>query len=511
MFALLAIVLFLRLGATPIYILDEAKNSECAREMMERKDWIVPTFNGELRTDKPPLHYFFMMASYKMFGVTEFAARFFSVIMGLLTVVITFLYTKRLSNSFTAFCTALVLVASSHFIFEFRLAVPDPYLICFITLGLFSGFTWLQENSVKQLYIAAAALGLAILAKGPVALALPGLCLLIWVILAKKWKTIFSWRLIPAALLLLIVAVPWYYAVDKATDGEWTKGFFIDNNLNRFSDPQEGHGGFFLVTVLFVLIGLLPFMSFIGEIVRQRKKVFIDPLVKFGAIVTITFVVFFSISSTKLPNYPMPCYPFAAVVLGAFIAKLLNAEIDSKKYPWYILLVFTMILPVGAYFAIKAEPEATTLATWLPTFLMFTPIFMLGATFLYKHFWPRKIEMILLAYTILNITALAYAYPLLYEQNPVAKTIDIVKPEKNIYAFKIFNPGYRFYLDKNIAQARDVAILQHWLDSTKNAIVITRTDYLDSLKSLPLKVIAKHHDIFELPTTVILKTNEESK
>ncbi|CAN5418328.1 glycosyltransferase family 39 protein [soil metagenome] len=511
LFILLAFVLLFRLGATPIYILDEAKNAQCAREMMESNNWIVPTFNGELRTDKPPLHYFFMMAAYKVFGTAEFAARFFSVIMGLLTVLFTFQYTKRLFNVFTAFCSALVLTASTHFLFEFRLSVPDPYLICFITLGLFSAFTWLQESNVKQLYIAAAALGLAILAKGPVALALPGLCLLIWVIIEKKWKAVFTWHLIPAALLLCVIAVPWYYAVDKATDGAWTKGFFIDNNLNRFSDPQEGHGGFFLVTLLFVVLGLLPFMSFIGELIKQHKKVLEHPLAKFGAIVTITFVVFFSISSTKLPNYPMPCYPFAAVVLGTFIAKLMNKEVVSKKYPWYILLVFTIALPIGAYFAIKAEPEATSLANWLPLLLLFSPIFMLAATFFYKHDWPRKVAMIGLAFTVLNITGLAYAYPELYKQNPVAKTIEIVKAAPNVYAYDIFNPGYRFYLDKNIPRAFDKATIQHWLDSTANAIIITRTDYLDSLKGLPLKEITRHHDIFELPTTIILKHEAQLK
>lgn len=511
LFVLLAFVLLFRLGATPIYILDEAKNAQCAREMMESNNWIVPTFNGELRTDKPPLHYFFMMAAYKIFGTTEFAARFFSVIMGFLTVLFTFLYTKRLYNAFTAFCSALVLVTSTHFLFEFRLSVPDPYLICFITLGLFSGFTWLQESNVKQLYIATAALGLAILAKGPVALALPGLCLLIWVIIAKKWKTVFTWHMIPAALLLCVIAVPWYYAVDKATNSAWTKGFFIDNNLNRFSDPQEGHGGFFLVTLLFVMVGLLPFMSFIGELIKQRKKVLENTLVKFGTIVTITFLVFFSISSTKLPNYPMPSYPFAAVVLGTFIAKLLNKEVTSKKYPWYILLAFTIVLPIAAYFAIKAEPEATALAGWLPVFLLIAPIIMLGVTITYKYNWPQKTGIIVLTFTALNIAGLAYAYPELYKQNPVAKTIDLVKASSNVYAYDIFNPGYRFYLDKNIPRAFDKATIQHWLDSTGNAIIITRTDYLDSLKGLPLEEIARHHDIFELPTTVILKHEAQLK
>ena len=505
LFALLAFLLLFRLGATPVYILDEAKNAECAREMMQHNDLIVPTFNGELRTDKPPLHYFFMMAAYKMFGTTEFAARFFSAIMGLLTVLVTYQYTKRLFNAFAAFCAAVVLVCSTHFLFEFRLSVPDPYLIFFITLGLFSAFTWLQENNNSQIYIAAASLSLATLAKGPVALALPGLCVLIWVVIHKKWKPVFTLHLIPAFILLCAIAVPWYVAVDKATNGEWTKGFFIDNNVNRFSDPQEGHGGFFLLTLIFVIIGLLPFISFAGEAVKQRRKFFNNSLVKFSAIVTAVFLFFFSMASTKLPNYAMPCYPFAAVVLGSFIASLLNKEITSKKYPYYILLAFTLIVPVAGYFAIAQEAEAKDV-NWLALFLLVTPFIFIGSVFI-KTNWNKKIKIIFISYCIFNIIGLQYVYPLLYKQNPVAKTIDLVKQYPNIYCYNIFNPGYRFYLDKNIPRTSKVATLKHWLDSTGNAIVITRTGYLDSLKGLPLQEIARHHDIFELPITVILKNN----
>ena len=503
LFVLLALLLLFRLGATPIYILDEAKNAQCAKEMMQKNDFIVPTFNGELRTDKPPLHYFFMIASYKIFGTTEFAARFFSAVMGLLTVLVTYFYTKRLLNAFTAFCAAAVLVASTHFLFEFRLSVPDPYLIFFITLGLFSAFSWLQENKILQLYIAAISLALAILAKGPVALALPGLCILIWVVLNKKWKTVFTWHLIPAFILLCIIAIPWYVAVDRATNGEWTKGFFIDNNLNRFSDPQEGHGGFFLLTVLFFLIGLLPFISFTGELLKQRKKVFENNLARFCMITVLAFVIFFSAASTKLPNYAMPCYPFAAVILGSFIASLLNGEIVAKKYPYYILAVFTLIIPVAGYIAIRQEAEAKDI-NYIALFLLVTPVILIVGLFI-KTGWQKKINILFIAYAVFNIIGLQYVYPTLYKQNPVAKTLDIVKQYPAVYCYNIFNSGYRFYLDKNVPRTYDTAILRHWLDSTKNAIVITRTDYLDSLKGLPLLEIARHHDIFELPTTVILE------
>ena len=72
-----ALLLFPGLGKTPLWIYDEVRNAECAREMYERNDWIVPTFNGGLRTLKPPLHYYFMFGGFKIFGVTEWGARFF--------------------------------------------------------------------------------------------------------------------------------------------------------------------------------------------------------------------------------------------------------------------------------------------------------------------------------------------------------------------------------------------------------------------------------------------------
>lgn len=504
-FVILAALLFIRLGATPIYILDEAKNAQCAREMLQRHDLIVPTFNGELRVDKPPLHYFFMIAAYKIFGVNEFAARFFSVVMGLLTILVTYKYTAKLFNRFAAFCACIVLATSTQFLFEFRLSVPDPYLIFFITIGLFSAFTWLKENNISQLYISAIAFALATLAKGPVALALPGLCLLIWVISEKKWKIFFIWDLLPAVILLLAITLPWYIAVHKATNGAWTRGFFIEHNLNRFSDPQEGHGGLFILTILFVLVGLLPFMSFIGEAIKKRKTVFQNDVVRFSGVVVIVFVIFFSVSSTKLPNYPMPCYPFAAVVLGSFIASLLKEDITSKKYPLYVLAVLLFVFPIAGYFAIKQETEVSSLR-WIALLLLIVPVSFIFFLLINKSTgWQRLLYGIVVLFSLLNVILLYYVYPTLYKQNPVAKTIEIVKRSPVVLSYQIYNPGYNFYLNSNIKRYQSLDSINAQLRQNPEAIVISRKEFTDSLRSLNLDIIAEHRDLFELPTTIILK------
>ncbi len=501
---LLVVLVFGRLGGAPTYILDEVKNAQCAREMLESGNWIVPTFNGELRTDKPPLHYFFMMLSYKIFGINPFAARFFSALMGILTVIITFRFTKRHTNAPTAFFAALALVVSAQFLFEFRLSVPDPYLIFFIALATFSAFTYLQENKFGYLLIAATAFGLAILAKGPVAIALPGLCLLLWVIWKKQWKSIFTWKILVAAAPMLTIAIPWYWAVHQATDGAWTQGFFIDHNLNRFSDPQEGHGGFFLLTIIFMVVGLLPFTAFMGEMVKQRKALFSNDLVKFSGIVVLCFGVFFSLASTKLPNYPMPCYPFAAIILGQYIHLMVNGNNKLKNYPFYILLFLLIAIPIAGYFAISQEIETATVA-WVALLLLIVPIALLIVIFL-KRNWPthQTIFGILAVYSLFNVTGLQIVYPILYHQNPVNKTIEKVKQYPDVFSYQIFNSAYRFQLDKNIKKTYQLDTLRKWINESPNCIVISRAEYLDSLKTLPLKEIDRRHDMFELPTTLLM-------
>jgi 4-amino-4-deoxy-L-arabinose transferase-like glycosyltransferase len=530
--ALLALMLLFRLGASPIYILDEAKNAQCAREMLQRNDWVVPTFNGELRTDKPVLHYYFMMLAYKVFGVNESAARFFSAILGICTVIVTYYFTKRFINAATAFASALVLVASTHFLFEFRLSVPDPYLIFFVTAGLLTAYTYLDKNNFVYLLFAAVSFALATLAKGPVALALPGLCLLIWVIIKNKWSLLFTWKLIPALILLVAIIFPWYIAVDKATHHAWTSGFFIEHNLNRFSNPTEGHGGIFLVTILFIIIGLLPFTSFLIEVTKSRKLIFTEDLVKFSGIVVLAFVAFFSVSSTKLPNYPMPCYPFAAIILGKYLSGFFNAEITIEKCPFYILLVFGLLIPVAGFFGVAQEKEIAFL-NWVTLFLLIAPVVFLAIIILWKNISNyQKILSVAAAFTLFNIVALQIVYPTLYKQNPVAKTLVFVQEHPIVYAYKpisktpyykyrsnrysvtedegeFYNPAFNFYLNQPVIKFFNIDTLKAALITNPSAIIIGRTQDSGDLQQLNLTKVAEHHDLFESPTTILYVTRNQ--
>ncbi len=515
---LTAIVFFFRIGATPVYILDEAKNAQCAREMWYHGNWIVPTFNGELRTDKPPLHYWFMALSYTLFGVGEWQARLFSAFMGIGTIAISFYFVKRFLGVATAFFTALVLAISTHFIFEFRLAVPDPFLIFFTTLGLFSGFAYLEERKWIWLLLTAVSLGIATLAKGPVALGLPGMAMVLLIIFQKKWWVFGDWRVLIAACVYVAVAVPWYVWVHKATDGAFTQGFFLEHNLQRFSGKMEGHGGPFIITPIIVMIGMLPFSVAIVPVIKSLRTGWKNNLVLFASIVAAVYIVFFSLSKTKLPNYPMPCYPFAALVVAVFLNDCYERKTRIPKYSWWILLSIGVALPVAGFIALQMEPELAPLRWWAIG-LAILPCAVLAAFRSVASSYSKAILLLVAGYFIFNLYFTGVAYPVVYRKNPVTHFQPLLSKGKNmVVAYKDYNPAFNFnassdsFTVKIFKSAADIENYCRNLpaDSIDKVYVITRTEFAADLNDSSFLQIGTYRDIFELPTTAILEWRERN-
>ena len=515
-----ALLLFPGLGKTPLWIYDEVRNAECAREMYERGDWIVPTFNGGLRTLKPPLHYYFMFGGFKIFGITEWGARFFSAVFGVLTIFITYFFVKKYSTPRQAFITSLVLLASSHFLFEFRMSVPDPYLIFLNTASLFTAYAYFKEKKFYWLLICAITMGLGALAKGPVAIALPGAAIFIWLIWEKRWKEILSWQMLAAGIIMFAVAVPWYLLVDKETNGEWTKGFFLQHNFGRFSEPMEGHGGPFIIVPIIVLLGMLPASIFIGESFKKFKIHFSGSLptgphalLRLAISVVALFIVFYSISSTKLPNYAMPCYPFVAVLLGRFINQAWSVGTPSEEenktrlYPFIILLIINIALPIAAYLGIKNEVNTAGMENIAAFLLILTTASVIAMYFMFKKNFRKAVVSAFILYSLFHVLMFNWLYPTIYKNNPMSKTIDRVKKHDHIVSYQIFHPSYTYYLPERVPVFKNLDSLKIYLQGTK-AAVISRKNFAEELRSIGLKEEASIHDLFEGNTTVIFSNKD---
>jgi len=497
------------IGGLYIYALDEAKNSVCAREMLERGDLIVPTFNQELRTDKPPLHYYFMQMAYLIFGVNEFSARFFSVIMGVLTILTTWWLATRYLGPRTGFYSALVLLSSLHFILQFHMAVPDPYLIFFITIGLALFYVYYIEESPLCLLLAYLFFGLGTLTKGPVAIVIPGSSILIFLLINKKlsWKYFMSLKPHWILGVFLLVILPWYLLVSLKTNGEWIREFFLYHNVNRYTDSMEGHGAIFLVTPLMVIFGVLPFSIFVVQSFRlgwrKRKE---KKLLLFSIVIILTIVVFFSISSTKLPNYTVPAYPFLAVLIGNYLAQLHDSFKDHFRTTLITIIIYLFIvfaIPLILYYGLQMDPVLIYLRH-LAVYFIILPLGGLWALyFSLKSNFKGILISLSLSWILIILLFFYIIYPQIDQNNPVAKTIHLIDSELPVASYKIYNPAFSFYIRKPFPEFDNKADLEDYIKINRGYI-ITRKSYADEINDLPqLKRIAEAKDIFEIPTTVV--------
>jgi 4-amino-4-deoxy-L-arabinose transferase-like glycosyltransferase len=312
---------------------------------------------------------------------------------------------------------------------------------------------------------------------------------------------------------MFVVAVPWYLLVHKQTNGEWTKGFFIQHNFGRFSEPMEGHGGLFIIVPIIVLLGMLPASIFIGESFRRFKSRFSDPFLRLSLSVVGIFIVFYSISSTKLPNYAMPCYPFVAILVGNVINKAWSVRTPSEEenkarlYPFIILLIINIALPIAAYLGIKNELNTNGMEDLSAFLLLLTLAAIISFYFMLKKNFRKAAVSSFILYSIFHVLMFNWLYPAIYKQNPMSKTIDIVKKYDHVVAYHIFHPSYTYYLPERVPVFKNLDSLRIFMQENKAAI-ITRKYYAEELKSIGLKEKASVHDLFEGNTTVIFVNPE---
>lgn len=501
---MLSVLIFsANLGGISIYILDEAKNSSCAREMLERNDLIVPTFNYQLRTDKPPMHYFFMMLAYQLFGINEFAARFFSAFFGISTVLTTYFFTKRFIDEKAAFWAAIVLLSSIQVVLQFHQAVPDPYLIFFFSSAMFLLYAFFVERKNRYLYVAYVFIGLGLLTKGPVILVLCGLIMLLFFLREKQFRSAFwLYRPLTGILIVLAVALPWYFAVGITTNWEWTKGFFFKHNIDRFSRPMEGHGGSFFLIPLYMFWGLFPFSIFLIQAVYASFKERRKPLLIFSICVVVVVLCFFTVCQTKLPNYPAPAFPFIAIMLGFYLSRLTVAN-HYKNLKWSLLfyLFVSIALPIAIFLVIDdllKMPGLTKIAYW---FLLIPAGAVAAIIFIYRRKYVYGITSIAVSWIIITCLFFYLIFPAVDRQNPVYKALKVIDTSKEIFYYDRYNPAFSFYIRKPIHRIVSIKEAGH----ANGAFILSRKKSIEA-ESLPerCQIIKADKELFEPVTSIVL-------
>lgn len=518
-YSLLALLIFAQFnGSYPINILDEAKNSEAAREMLQNGEWFFPKFNGEIRTDKPPLHYFFIALGYLLFGVGPLGARIFSAVFGALTFYLIVVETARYVSARTALYTGVVLISALLFAHEFHMSVPDPYLIFFTTATLVFFHRFDSSRANRNLWFAYSSLGLGLLTKGPVAAAIILITAAIYFTFNRGWsiQNLTSFHPVKGALLSLLIAAPWYILAHFSTDGAFTEGFFLDHNLNRFSDQKEGHGGPFIITPLLVILGLLPFgiwgvPAFIDAFKRKYESTWLSLCVA----VSIGVIGFFSISSTKLPNYPMPAFGFLSVLIGAFLDRL---AAENRKKPiaigLWVLLLLSISLAVGAYFGLRSHAalsDVSHLAYWVAVL----PITAIAGLILIRKFSiDRTIGVIALGWVFFGSILWSHLFHQISMHSPVAKTSEFIETEGVVtVVYQRMDPAFPIQLKRTFDKASNRSELLTMVSQYEKVLVLTNSKNLEEIDwlSSTFELLVEAPALFEDHTTRLFSVTTENR
>jgi 4-amino-4-deoxy-L-arabinose transferase-like glycosyltransferase len=361
--ALCLVVFFFQLGDRPIWDIDEGKHASTSKDMVLTGDWITPRVNGINFYDKTPLFNWFAAISFIVFGFTEFAARFPAALLGLATVLVTYLFGRRLFDSRAGLLAGVVLATSPEVILLSRTVVHDISLTFFISLALYFFYSAFANQRRRRIHLllSYAAMGFAVLAKGPIGLLLPGMIIGLFLLAKGRLNFLKEMALGWGALIFLIVAAPWYVLI-SVRNPDYLSYFFLKQNLGNFlSKTQARHPRPFYYFVPVLLGGMLPWsflvpLAFLRPLERKLQK--IDDGVLFLLCWFLVIFLFFSAANSKLGTYILPALPAAALLIGRAWHEIMTAPTPGlhRGAVWSLAPVPVLFLTATVYVFMLQAP-----------------------------------------------------------------------------------------------------------------------------------------------------------
>ena len=403
---------FFRLDAMGLTDPDETFYAQTAKEMLSKGEWLTPQIFGKPQFEKPIFFYWLVELSFKVFGVNDMAARLPSAVFGTLGLAAIYLLGNLLFNKRTGLLAVVILGVSVEYVILARACVTDMTLFSLMLLGaLFFFYGHLKGRRYAYL-LSAAFFGLAVLTKGPIAVMLPGLALLLYFIFTKEWKSFVKIPFFSMAAVFIVVAAPWYLAMYKVHGNAFIDAFFGFQNVIRFTQPEHKIGSQVYYNIPILLGGFFPWSVFLPfGLWYAFKKAFNAKLedrrgrngMIFILVWFFSIFLFFTVSSTKLPTYIFPCFISAALISAVSWDDFLNSKPSQTVNKWvgdacYALVAIVILGIIGASIYLSGHYAPIQKSLTIPyAMLLFGIAMSLVAILNGKKLWT----FMLIAYAIL--------------------------------------------------------------------------------------------------------------
>jgi 4-amino-4-deoxy-L-arabinose transferase-like glycosyltransferase len=517
------------MGSYALFIPDEGRYSEVAREMVVSGDYITPRSNGVAFLDKPVLYYWLQASAIKVFGVSEWSLRLWPVLFGILGTLVLYGTGRLLYGRRTGFLAAIILATSPLYYGASHYANLDLEVASLVADSLLCFLAAVQGNVSPRrkeylLYAAYTFAGAAALTKGLIGIVFPAMIIGSWIMLLNRWQLLAKMRLLSGLGLFLLLTVPWYVLVQKANP-EFLHFFFVTQQVSRFLTTQEFNSKAPLWFYLpIVLAGFFPWSAFLVQsLVQKSKRIWQNRQRNATDLFLLLWLfivfIFFSIPHSKTVGYILPIFPVMALLVGSYMGEWWQ-EPRQRFFSSAIVFILFAIGIAGLFFMAPHLPLFDVPASYY-TVLRNMAIVLLSAA-VAVGVATRKMNstalISILAVTAATTLLIFISSVAIIDQKgskPIAMEIKSrIKPGDEVVTFYRYFQDLPLFLENKVSivadwKAPDIAYKDNWLremwygmvfqdtsqwlindtvfwqrwHSDKRLYVVTDADYYQSLKT----------------------------
>jgi len=491
----LFVLCFMRLGNYPLMDADEPNYGRFAVEMAAGGDWLTPHYFGAPWFDKPPLFYWESAASVKLLGPNELACRLPSALLAVGLLALVYLLASHDFGRRAGILSAVVMGTCIQQIVLAHAAVTDMTFAFCLTASLYAYRRWFDAGGgarVGWMALCGGMMGLAMLAKGPVAIVLLGATFIIQLAWERRLGRLIGPDVLVGVLTLVVVGFPWYIAMLRLHHDAFVQGFLEQNNITRFLKPEHASqtGAWYSHLLnMPVLFGMFfPWSLFVVPAVRANWRASVG-----GRLLLVWFAVvfvFFSLSKTILVTYIFPSYPACAIFVGAFLALAASnysMVVRTVGRAMWVGLAFCSILMAvtltkGAH---SRYPEAVPAALALLGILALTMTCALFAVRRSKSSGPEMAAWIIGGgMTVFTAFLMIGGIPLIAERVSARNLVSHVPPDiqAELMHYSLNRPSIAFYLGRPVEDGKDATLVRQRLMSNRPVLVFVKPGDLNQIE-----------------------------